>query len=101
MPSYYPEMNEPKPTGDQIILESSFNFRNSYSVKWSDENNAKVRALFKANRVRPLKNGRTQDGTTFTPASETTTNRAYWSCLVTSEAHDKLRPYSAVKVLLD
>jgi len=101
MPSYYPECDEPKPTGENIILESSFNFRDSYSVEWSDENNAKVRELFKANRVRPMKNGLTLDGTRFTPAENTTTNRAYWSCLVTSKSMDKLRPYSAHSVLLD
>jgi hypothetical protein len=108
MPSYYPEMNEPKPVDDKIIIESCFVWKSYYSLKWMPENDKAVRAELKRlgvriHKSRDPKSKQDDTGIEYVPAVNTTTGRAHYHCLVKSKSFDKIRAagISAHSVLLD
>ena len=89
MPStvYHPEMGE-KPTSN--LFHTSHNFRNSWSVFWTENDDAKARETLKSLRIRPIKCVPIEPRKIGEWSAATQAGADGFSCLVTSGAHRKL-----------
>lgn len=93
MSGYYPELGEQPDTTK--LFQASHVIGDTYSLRWSLEDDERARCAFRSARVRP--------NIEFTKAENTYSGKAYWSACCTSAAYRKLHKagLTCLEMLLD